>query len=652
MSRLIMLAALLLGVIGGLTVMSGSSPLAAQTSPSATRSFDSSTVAPGATVTVTIQAENYGAPGAPLAVGRITDNLPSGFAYVSGSLTGSGGAFDAERSSSGVVVITLTGGERFTYQATASDTTGDHDFEGTLRDGNRDDHDIGGASTVTVSSGTTTDPDPDPEPSPTPESLSVTSAVEDFKLELSVSGQTGDPNIASSEEITLDGDVFGGGGDAKAYTAMTTNASKVEVELDGDYSSGSAPVGGAVAAWWDGLSDSDKIANLNLDIDQTNGDNDTCDISLCVANAGTALFGGGDTIRDYSDAVASDTLMITQAFHWDLLSGQEMYNAAYANGLDNPANYKKAFRGLSDDERDNVEALYGAGILQRGSGNTLTVTAGDGSDGDGDGRADNVGSAMVVVKVGDSEGPDLTNPAHATGDMFEVDVLYHPLGDISGVSLTRANSSIRVSGGSITISDNTSGKIATVTAGVTRAAYQQLINYSLTGSGLSYNIDGGDGTENTADLVIKAGSSAANDSFTIVVNEEGLSANRSELAVTVSVASGNMAPAFNDAALDAATAGVTILEFMAGGTVTSSGLPINFGASASDSDNQVLSYSIAPMNKGLMIDSATGVVSVDNGTGVAHSDGSSVEYTVTVSDGTLSDSYSFSAAITTNMANG
>ena len=85
----------------------------------------------------------------------------------------------------------------------------------------------------------------------------------DFDLELSVSGQNGDPNIDSSMDITLDGDVFGGGGDDKAYTAMTTDASKVEIELDGDYSSGSAPVGGAVADWWDGLSDSDKIANLN-----------------------------------------------------------------------------------------------------------------------------------------------------------------------------------------------------------------------------------------------------------------------------------------------------------------------------------------------------------------------------------------------------
>ena len=45
----------MLSVIGGLTVMLGSSPLAAQEAASATRSIDPSTVAPGGTVTVTIR---------------------------------------------------------------------------------------------------------------------------------------------------------------------------------------------------------------------------------------------------------------------------------------------------------------------------------------------------------------------------------------------------------------------------------------------------------------------------------------------------------------------------------------------------------------------------------------------------------------------
>ena len=51
----------MLSVVGGLMLMSSSSPLAAQTSPSATRSFDpATTVEPGETVTVTITAMNYG----------------------------------------------------------------------------------------------------------------------------------------------------------------------------------------------------------------------------------------------------------------------------------------------------------------------------------------------------------------------------------------------------------------------------------------------------------------------------------------------------------------------------------------------------------------------------------------------------------------
>ena len=615
--------------------MSGASPLAAQANPSATRTLSATEVAPGGALTVMITLSDLTGN-----LGTVTETLPSGFTYVSSSLSA------AQVSQSGQdVTFTLLGQASFTYNVTASSTEGSYNISGELAAGGST-FSIA-ASAVEVSAGATPPPPPDPGDG----SLAVSSAVDDFDLYLMVSGAN-DSDTPGSKAITLSGSggVFSGGDDAKAYTAMTTAPMKVAVALAGNYSSTSAPTNGAVAAWWDGLSDSDKIANLNLDTDQTNGDNDTCDVSLCAANAGTALFGGGDTIRDYAEAIPADLLMITQAFHWDLLSGAEMYAAAYANGLDNPADYKKAFRGLSDAERANVEALYAAGVLQRGSGNTLTATAGNGTDSDGDGRADNVGSATVTVKVADSDGPDLTDSAHAVGDSFDVEVMYHPLDSIGDVTLTAADSSVVISADSsaVTISDTTAGKIATVNAAVVRAPYQQLINYSLAnGSGLGYNIDGGNGTSNDADLVIKAGSSASDASFTIVVNEEGRSANRSTLDVSVTVASGNMAPSFNDSALDAATAGVTILEFMAGDDRTPSGLPIDFGANASDSDNQVLSYSISPMNKGLKIDSATGVVSFDNSTGVA---ASSVEYTVSVSDGTLSDTYSFTANITTNKA--
>ena len=64
MYRIIMLAALMLSVMGGLWLLSGSAPLAAQgAAASATRSFSPATaVAPGATVTVTIEAVGYGSP--------------------------------------------------------------------------------------------------------------------------------------------------------------------------------------------------------------------------------------------------------------------------------------------------------------------------------------------------------------------------------------------------------------------------------------------------------------------------------------------------------------------------------------------------------------------------------------------------------------
>ena len=83
MYRIIMLAALMLSVMGGLWLLSSSAPLAAQgAAASATRSFSPATaVAPGATVTVTIEAVGYGA------LGAVTETLPAGFAYVSGGDT-------------------------------------------------------------------------------------------------------------------------------------------------------------------------------------------------------------------------------------------------------------------------------------------------------------------------------------------------------------------------------------------------------------------------------------------------------------------------------------------------------------------------------------------------------------------------------------
>ena len=121
--------------------------------PSATRSFNPATVEPGGRVTVTITANNYGQ------AGGVTETLPDGFTYVFTSL-------DVEQ-----VMVTgqqvqfiLQGDTSFTYTVTASSVEDSHTFSGTLRDSDRNDHDVGGNSMVTVEAPA---PPPEVEPSAT-----------------------------------------------------------------------------------------------------------------------------------------------------------------------------------------------------------------------------------------------------------------------------------------------------------------------------------------------------------------------------------------------------------------------------------------------------------------------------------------------------
>ena len=125
----------MLSVIGGLAVMLGSSPLAAQTSSSATRSFDSETVVPGGTVTVTISAI-YGG------IGGVTETLPSDFTYVDDSLVDLEETADnpptvslsedRTDSAQGILAFNLLGTRSFTYQVTAPDAEDTYTFSGML----------------------------------------------------------------------------------------------------------------------------------------------------------------------------------------------------------------------------------------------------------------------------------------------------------------------------------------------------------------------------------------------------------------------------------------------------------------------------------------------------------------------------------------
>ena len=125
-------------VLGVVAVM-GILPTYAQ-SASASRSFDSASVAPGGTVTVTITASDYGS------AGGVTETLPTGFSYVGSSLTSS----QVIESGGNQVRFILQGDTSFTYSVTASDTPGSYAFGGTLRDFDRTNHIVGGATMVTV----------------------------------------------------------------------------------------------------------------------------------------------------------------------------------------------------------------------------------------------------------------------------------------------------------------------------------------------------------------------------------------------------------------------------------------------------------------------------------------------------------------------
>ena len=116
------------------------------TGPSAARSFSPASVAPGGQVIVTITAANYGS------LGAVTETLPAGFSYVS-STHDSNQVIHPVEGNSQMVRFTLQGETSLTYTVTASSVEGSYTFSGTLRDSDRNDHTVGGASMVTVSSG-------------------------------------------------------------------------------------------------------------------------------------------------------------------------------------------------------------------------------------------------------------------------------------------------------------------------------------------------------------------------------------------------------------------------------------------------------------------------------------------------------------------
>ncbi len=143
-------------VVVGLVGLLGFASVAAQSTPSATRSFDTTSVAPGGQVVVTVAVSGYGAAGA------LIETLPDGFSFVSSTHS------DAVASGQ-EVSFTLFGETSVTYTVTASQTAGDHSFSGEVK-GVGDPPttaSVGGATDVTVEAGSTPAGTPTPTATPT-----------------------------------------------------------------------------------------------------------------------------------------------------------------------------------------------------------------------------------------------------------------------------------------------------------------------------------------------------------------------------------------------------------------------------------------------------------------------------------------------------
>ena len=141
-----MLAVMMVAAITGALGLFGTAPVAAQGSPSATRSFSPDTVAPGGRVEVTITVANYDSGGS------VTETLPQGFNYVSSTLdqadvTGQKVRFTLPRETTS-----------FTYIVTAHSEAGSYTFSGNLTYSGGNDPAVDGASTVTVTAGAAVDP--------------------------------------------------------------------------------------------------------------------------------------------------------------------------------------------------------------------------------------------------------------------------------------------------------------------------------------------------------------------------------------------------------------------------------------------------------------------------------------------------------------
>ena len=150
-----LLLALVLATIGAGTL--APSPALEASSHSVVRSFSQPWAMPGGRLVVTITATNYGG------FGQVEETLPEGFSYAGSSLSEGSVTVDGQ-----IVSFVLLGDGSFTYTVDVPGEEGAYTFSGILKDANREETVVGGASQVLVGPEPTPPPTPEPAATPTP----------------------------------------------------------------------------------------------------------------------------------------------------------------------------------------------------------------------------------------------------------------------------------------------------------------------------------------------------------------------------------------------------------------------------------------------------------------------------------------------------
>ena len=127
------------------------------TSHRAVRSFSASWVLPDGRLEVTITPTGYGI------IGQVVETLPAGFSYSGSDLSESQVAADGQ-----TVRFTLLGEETFAYTVTAPTAEGSYVFSGTIKDVDKAEASVVGASSIRVGRPPAPTPTPTPAPTPTP----------------------------------------------------------------------------------------------------------------------------------------------------------------------------------------------------------------------------------------------------------------------------------------------------------------------------------------------------------------------------------------------------------------------------------------------------------------------------------------------------